>query len=222
MEGAPVHLTAREFDLLSFLARSPRQVFSPQPAAGTGVGLLLRVPGSGHRHGARAAAAPQVGSRPRPAAVDHHGVGRRLPVRAMTRAAAVVADGGGGDRHGAGPRCWCGHPTATSGSICWPSWGAPALVAAALVPVLRRWVSNRSSVAGTALAVGAELLAAGAVTTSAASNAMFLSSARLPPVPGGAGVVVRDRPGRRSSLTRPLAADIARVGLVADGWRAAI
>ena len=28
VDGAPVRLTAREFDLLSFLARAPRQVFS--------------------------------------------------------------------------------------------------------------------------------------------------------------------------------------------------
>ena len=53
---------------------------------------------------------------------------------------------------------------------------APAIVTAALVPLLRRWVSSRASVAGAALVVGLCSLALGAITTSAASNAMFLSS----------------------------------------------
>jgi len=52
----------------------------------------------------------------------------------------------------------------------------PAIIAAALVPLLGRWVSGRASVAGAALVVGLCSLALGAVTTSAASNAMFLSS----------------------------------------------
>lgn len=93
---------------------------------------------------------------------------------------------------------------------------APAIVAAALVPLLRRWVSSRASVAGAALVVGLCSLALGAVTTSAASNAMFLSSHdyRLFLVvlvlSCGIALVVG------SQLTRPLARDIARLGEVAE------
>jgi signal transduction histidine kinase len=93
---------------------------------------------------------------------------------------------------------------------------APAMVTAALVPLLRRWVSSRASVAGAALVVGLCSLALGAVTTSAASNAMFLSSHdyRLFLVvlvlSCGIALVVG------SQLTRPLARDIARLGDVAE------
>jgi two-component system sensor histidine kinase BaeS len=93
---------------------------------------------------------------------------------------------------------------------------APAVVTAALVPMLRRWVSSRASVAGAALVVGLCSLALGAVTTSAASNAMFLSSHdyRLFLVvlvlSCGIALVVG------SQLTRPLARDIARLGDVAE------
>lgn len=93
---------------------------------------------------------------------------------------------------------------------------APAVVTAAMVPVLRRWVSSRASVAGAALVVGLCSLALGAVTTSAASNAMFLSSHdyRLFLVvlvlSCGIALVVG------TQLTRPLARDIARLGQVAE------
>ncbi len=92
----------------------------------------------------------------------------------------------------------------------------PAVVTAALTPLLSRWVSSRSSVAGTALLVGLCSLTLGAVTSSAASNAMFLSSHdyRLFLVvlvlSGGIALAVG------SHLTRPLARDIARVGRVAE------
>ena len=92
----------------------------------------------------------------------------------------------------------------------------PAIIAAALVPLLGRWVSGRASVAGAALVVGLCSLALGAVTTSAASNAMFLSSHdyRLFLVvlvlSCGIALVVG------SQLTRPLAHDIARLGEVAE------
>ncbi|MCE9622090.1 MAG: HAMP domain-containing histidine kinase [Actinomycetia bacterium] len=93
---------------------------------------------------------------------------------------------------------------------------APAVVAAALVPMLRRWVSSRASVAGAALVVGLCSLTLGAVTTSAASNAMFLSDHdyRLFLVvlvlSCGIALVVG------SQLTHPLARDIAALGLVAQ------
>ncbi len=93
---------------------------------------------------------------------------------------------------------------------------APAIVAAALVPLLRRWVSGRASVAGAALVVGLCSLALGAITTSAASNAMFLSAHdfRLFIVvlllSCGIALIVGIQ------LTKPLARDIARLGEVAE------
>ena len=93
---------------------------------------------------------------------------------------------------------------------------APAIVAAALVPMLRRWVSSRASVAGAALVVGLCSLALGAITTSVASNAMFLSNHdyRLFLVvlilSCGIALVVG------SQLTHPLARDIAELGDVAQ------
>ncbi|MDH4076314.1 MAG: HAMP domain-containing histidine kinase [Acidimicrobiia bacterium] len=93
---------------------------------------------------------------------------------------------------------------------------APAIVTAALTPLLSRWVSTRSSVAGTALLVGLCSLTLGAVTTSAASNAMFVSTHdyRLFLVvlvlSSGMALAVG------SHLTRPLASDIAQVGRVAE------
>ncbi len=91
----------------------------------------------------------------------------------------------------------------------------PVVVTAVLVPLLRRWVSGRASVAGAALAVGLCSLALGAVSTSAASNAMFLSSHdyRLFLVvlllSCGIALVVG------AQLTHPLARDIERLGQVA-------
>ena len=93
---------------------------------------------------------------------------------------------------------------------------APAVVTAALVPMLQRWVSSRASVAGAALVVGLCSLALGAITTSAASNAMFLSSHDyrlflvVLALSCGIALVVG------SQLTRPLARDIARLGDVAE------
>lgn len=93
---------------------------------------------------------------------------------------------------------------------------APAVMTAVLTPLLGRWVSSRSSVAGTALLVGLCSLTLGAATTSAASNAMFVSSHdyRLFLVvlvlSGGIALAVG------THLTRPLAEDIARVGRVAE------
>jgi two-component system, OmpR family, sensor histidine kinase BaeS len=93
---------------------------------------------------------------------------------------------------------------------------APIVAAAVLVPVLSRWVSRRTSVAGAALFVGLCSLGLGAVTTSAASNAMFLKGHdyRLFLVvlllSCGIALVVG------AQLTRPLASDIRRLGEVAS------
>ncbi len=94
--------------------------------------------------------------------------------------------------------------------------GAPVAITVILVPFLGRWVSARTSVAGTALLVGLCSLALGAVTTSAASNAMFLSSHDyrlfLVVLVLSSGIAL----AVGSYLTRPLAADIARLGEVAE------
>ncbi|HSB84706.1 MAG TPA: HAMP domain-containing sensor histidine kinase [Ilumatobacteraceae bacterium] len=94
--------------------------------------------------------------------------------------------------------------------------GAPAAVTVVLSPLLARWLSARANVASTALLVGLCSLALGTITTSAASNAMFLSSHdyRLFLVvlllSSGIALAVG------SHLARPLAIDIARVGDVAE------
>jgi signal transduction histidine kinase len=94
--------------------------------------------------------------------------------------------------------------------------GAPALATAVLVPLLGRWVSARGSVASTALLVGLCSLALGAVTTSAASNAMFVSSHDyrlfLVVLVLSSGIAL----AVGSHLARPLATDIARLGEVAE------
>ena len=94
--------------------------------------------------------------------------------------------------------------------------GAPVAITMILVPFLGRWVSARTSVAGTALLVGLCSLTLGAVTTSAASNAMFLSSHDyrlfLVVLVLSSGIAL----AVGSYLTRPLAADIARLGEVAE------
>jgi two-component system, OmpR family, sensor histidine kinase BaeS len=91
----------------------------------------------------------------------------------------------------------------------------PAAIAVGLAPLLRRWVSSRSSVAGAALVVGLCSLALGAVSSSAASNAMFVSAHDyrlfLVVLLMSCGIAL----AVGSQLTRPLALDIARLGDVA-------
>ena len=92
----------------------------------------------------------------------------------------------------------------------------PAVLAAALTPLLAKLVASRASVAGVALAVGFCSLTLGAVTSSAASNAMFVSSHdyRLFLVvlvlSSGISLVVA------SQLTRPITRDVRRIGDVAQ------
>ena len=92
----------------------------------------------------------------------------------------------------------------------------PATAAVLATPLLARWVSRRASVASAVLAVALCSLALGAAATSAASNAMFVSSHdyRLFLVvlllSSGIALAVG------SQLTRPLAADIRRLGDVAE------
>ena len=92
---------------------------------------------------------------------------------------------------------------------------APALVALLVTPLLTRWTSRRTSVAGVALTVGLCSLALGAASSSAASNAMFLSSHdyRLFLVvlllSSGISLIVG------AQLARPLAVDVRRLGDVA-------
>ena len=94
--------------------------------------------------------------------------------------------------------------------------GVPALVACASVPLLRRWVSGRSSVAAMSLAVGLCSLAVGMITSSSASRAMFISSHDyrlflvLLVLACGIALVVGDQ------LVAPVARDIQRLGAVAE------
>lgn len=94
--------------------------------------------------------------------------------------------------------------------------GAPAAAAAVLVPVLRRWVGTRRTVAAAGLAVGFCSLALGLVTSFAASSAMFVSSHdhRLFLVvlllSFGLALLVGGQ------LSRSLTTDLARLGEVVD------
>jgi two-component system sensor histidine kinase BaeS len=91
----------------------------------------------------------------------------------------------------------------------------PAVVAVAAVPVLRRWVTQRRSVAGAALAVGLCSLAIGAISSTAASNAMFLTGHDfrlflvMAVLSAGIALLVGYQ------LSRPLADDVRRLGQVA-------
>lgn len=92
----------------------------------------------------------------------------------------------------------------------------PAVVVAAAMPLLRRWVATRASVAGAALTVGLSSLALGAVTSAAASAAMFISAHDLRLflvvllLSCLLALVVAVH------LTAPLARDVARLGEVAE------
>jgi signal transduction histidine kinase len=102
----------------------------------------------------------------------------------------------------------------------WPTFalvlGVPALIAWASVPLLRRWVSGRRSVAAMSLAVGLCSLAVGMLTSSSASRAMFISSHDyrmflvVLVLASGIALVVGDQ------LVTPVARDIRRLGAVAE------
>ena len=107
------------------------------------------------------------------------------------------------------------HPAAGDRRELWLIIIAPAVLALAMTPLLARWVKRRASVAGVALTVALCSLALGTVSSSAASNAMFVSSHdyRLFLVvllmSSGIALIVG------SQLTRPLARDLRRLGQVA-------
>ena len=73
-----VSLTAREYDLLVYLLRHPRQAFTRERAARPGMELVVRR----HLHGdrARAPAAREARGRPDQALPDRDRLGRRLPL----------------------------------------------------------------------------------------------------------------------------------------------
>ncbi len=85
VDGKSVELTAKEFDLLAFLVRSPRQVFSR--------GQLLQHVWASNSDWqdeatvtrARPARPAQGGARPRASPLDHDRTGRGLPLRALKR-----------------------------------------------------------------------------------------------------------------------------------------
>jgi len=92
---------------------------------------------------------------------------------------------------------------------------APGLLALALTPLLERFVSSRTSVAGAVLVMGLSSLALGVLTSAVASDAMFLSGREfrlflvILLLSSGIALVVG------SQLTRPLARDVQRLGHVA-------
>ena len=81
-QGEPVHLTPKEYDLLSHMARHAGLVMTPSAIAQFGVGAGpcrgRALPARLHRP-----AAHQDRARPRPAGPYPHRAGRRLPVRAV-------------------------------------------------------------------------------------------------------------------------------------------
>jgi signal transduction histidine kinase len=92
----------------------------------------------------------------------------------------------------------------------------PALAAAVLLPLINKWVSHRTSVSATVFFVGVCSITLGTVTSSAASNAMFLSAHDyrlflvVLALTGGIALAAG------WYLTRPLTAAIARLGDVAS------
>lgn len=95
-------------------------------------------------------------------------------------------------------------------------FGAPAATAAFAAPLMRRWVSNRRSIGGVAFAVGLSSLAIGALATTAAARAMFLSGHdyRMFVVVLTLSSAIALVAGQH--FTQPVAADIHRLGLVAE------
>ena len=146
--------------------------------------------------------------------MDHHGVGRGLPVRNVNvriagwLLALVISV--------LGLAQLLLRPTQEDQFQLAVVFGTPVAIAIVLTPLFRQWVTTRASVAGAALFVAFSSLGLGAITTSAASNAMFLSSHdfRLFIVvlflSCGISMVVG------AQLSRPLARDIAQLGEVAQ------
>ena len=88
VDGTLVALTPKEYDLLSMLARSPRQVFSRAQLLDSVWASSPDYPGSGDRHRARRTPSPEAGARSRAPALDPDGAQRRVPVRAVIAPAA--------------------------------------------------------------------------------------------------------------------------------------
>ena len=95
-EALPLDLTAREFDLLLFLARHPDQVLHQATVARSGLGLrvLRRFE---HRHRPHPPVAREGRAGPGAPAIPENGLGRRLQVRGMTMLLRDVNASGGGD-----------------------------------------------------------------------------------------------------------------------------
>lgn len=84
VDGKPVEVTPREFDLLAFLAASPPAGLLPGADPRPGVGLVVGVAGRGHRHRARPSYPPPDRGRPRQPPLDQDRPRCRLPLRALT------------------------------------------------------------------------------------------------------------------------------------------
>lgn len=91
----------------------------------------------------------------------------------------------------------------------------PGILALVLTPLLERFVSSRTSVAGAVFVMGISSLALGLLTSTVASDAMFLSGREfrlflvILLLSSGIALVVG------TQLTRPLARDLHRLGQVA-------
>ena len=82
--GRELHMTAKEFDLLSFLAGNPRRVFGTRSADEPRLGLRSRSR-HGNRDGSRQAPAREDRDQPVRAAPSPDHLGRRLPTGALIR-----------------------------------------------------------------------------------------------------------------------------------------
>jgi two-component system sensor histidine kinase BaeS len=146
--------------------------------------------------------------------MDRNGVGHRLQVRAVNRRLAVLLTA-------VVATCivlaeLTLRPTGDDRWLLVLIITAPAVIAALVAPLLGRWVASQASITGVGVVVGLGSLTLAASASTAATNAMFLSSHdyRLSMVvlllSSGIALAIG------SELTRPLRADIAKVGTVAS------
>ena len=128
IDGAPLSLTTREFDLLAHLHGASRRGLLPRGAAVGRVGMGVRRPD--HRHGACAPPAGEGRGEPQPAHPAGDGVGHRLPLGPVVRSEVEVV------------LIAAGTATVTGlvglGAITWMSKRSPraAALTAPLVPVI--------------------------------------------------------------------------------------
>ncbi len=191
--GNPVVLTAREFDLLTYLMRNPARLL-PRRAARTGLGIHLR------RHlncdGPHSPPAREDRDGPGTTHARDHGVGRRLSVRRMT----VLA-------------------MSQSHAVQLVAVATISAAVAGLIGALAAWLLRRRSIAVQVLVVALDAVLAVAIGVRFAVGAMLVAPEDLQAVDvalvaAGAVAVVAAwllgrRVGRSSAM---LVAAAARVG----------